>query len=90
MEQPTLTASQHYCEKQETIVRECFLGLKSIVLSVDKNIVHIRKYQIPFFRYKEFNLGFFMGLPKENNVKIERCFLNPPQGEKRPRNDNGS
>jgi hypothetical protein len=52
------TPLEHYYEKQETATRECLLALKMIVLSVDKNIVHIRKYQIPFFRYNEFNLGF--------------------------------
>lgn len=58
MEQHTITALQHYYDKQEKTARECLLALKAIVLSVDENIVHIRKYQIPFFRYKEFNLGF--------------------------------
>lgn len=54
----SLTASEYYYEKQETATRECLLALKAIILSVDKNIVHTRKYQIPFFCYKEFNLGF--------------------------------
>ncbi|WP_299183083.1 DUF1801 domain-containing protein [uncultured Chryseobacterium sp.] len=58
MEEPTITALQHYYDKQETATRECLLALKSIVLSVDENIVHKRKYQIPFFCYNEFNLGF--------------------------------
>jgi hypothetical protein len=58
MENNELTALEYYYEKQETVTRECLLALKTIILSIDKNIVHIRKYQIPFFRYKEFNLGF--------------------------------
>lgn len=49
---------QHYYEKQETATRECLIALKSIVLSVDKNIIHNRKYQIPFFSYCEYSLGF--------------------------------
>lgn len=53
-----LTALENYYEKQDEATRECLLALKSIVLSVDKNIIHKRKYQIPFFCYDEFNLGF--------------------------------
>ena len=40
------------------MIRECLLALKDIILSVDDNITHVRKFQIPFFCYKEFNLGF--------------------------------
>lgn len=58
MEEQTVKALQHYYEKQETATRECLLALKSIVLSVDENIIHKLKYQIPFFCYSEFNLGF--------------------------------
>lgn len=57
-EAQTVNALQHYYEKQETATRECLLALKSIVLSVDENIIHNRKYQIPFFSYCEYNLGF--------------------------------
>jgi hypothetical protein len=58
MEKQTINALQYYYEKQETTTRECLLALKSIVLSVDENIIHKRKYQIPFFCYSEFNIGF--------------------------------
>ena len=54
----TVNTLQHYYEKQETATRECLFALKSIVLSVDENIIHKRKYQIPFFCYNEYNLGF--------------------------------
>ena len=57
-EAQTVNALQHYYEKQETATRECLIALKSIVLSIDSNIIHKRKYQIPFFCYNEFNLGF--------------------------------
>ncbi len=53
-----LSALAHYYEKQEIATRECLLALKSIVLAIDKDIIHKRKYQIPFFCYNEFNLGF--------------------------------
>ncbi|CAL1517390.1 DUF1801 domain-containing protein [Chitinophaga sp. MM2321] len=58
MENSIINPLQHYYEKQETATRECLLALKSIVLSVDENIVYKRKYQIPFFCYNELNLGF--------------------------------
>lgn len=48
----------HYYEKQDAMTRECLLALKSIIMSVDEHIEHVRKYQIPFFTYKGFNLGF--------------------------------
>lgn len=55
---PLHDALGHYYEKQETATRDCLLALKSIVLSIDNGITHKRKYQIPFFCYNEFNLGF--------------------------------
>jgi len=58
MEEQSVNALQHYYEKQETATRECLIALKSIVLTIDSNIIHKRKYQIPFFCYNEFNLGF--------------------------------
>lgn len=53
-----LTALDNYYEKHDLATKECLLALKSIVLSVDENIVHTRKYQIPFFCFNKFNLGF--------------------------------
>ena len=47
-----------YYEKQDPTTRECLFALKAIILTIDANIVHKRKYQIPFFSYKDFNLGF--------------------------------
>lgn len=53
-----LTALDHYYDKQDMTTRECLLALKAIILSIDNNIVHTRKFQIPFFTYNNFNLGF--------------------------------
>ena len=53
-----INALEQYYQKQEPATRECLLALKSLVLSVDQNIVYKRKYQIPFFCYNEMNLGF--------------------------------
>ena len=51
-------ALNHYYEKQDAITRDSLLALKSIVLSVNNHIEHVRKFQIPFFCYKGFHLGF--------------------------------
>lgn len=53
-----LTALEYYYEKQNVPTRECLLALKAIILSLDKNIIHTRKFQIPFFSYNDFSLGF--------------------------------
>jgi hypothetical protein len=54
----SLTALDLYYDKQDIYTRECLLALKSIITSVDPEIVVIRKYQIPFFCYKDFNIAF--------------------------------
>ncbi len=53
-----LTQLDYYYEKQEDTVKECLLALKSIILSVDKNIVHLRKFQIPYFKFKDYGIAF--------------------------------
>ncbi|WP_343634020.1 hypothetical protein [Fluviicola sp.] len=58
MKEDALTALDNYYQKQEPAIKECLLALKFILLSIDEQVVHTRKYQIPFFRYKEFELGF--------------------------------
>lgn len=39
--------------KQEEPVKSCFLALRSIILSLDKNLSSALKYGMPFFCYKE-------------------------------------
>lgn len=58
MKEDALTALDYYYEKQELEIKACLLALKLIILSIDERVVHTRKYRIPFFRYKEFDLGF--------------------------------
>ncbi len=53
-----LTDLDYYYEKQNIATRECLLALKSIILSIDDGILHTKKFQIPYFRFKEFSLGF--------------------------------
>ena len=80
---PTLNS---YYEKQEAMIRECLLALKDIILSVDDNITHVRKYQIPFFCYKEFNLGFLCVHRKKIIVGViedKKILLQPTIGKRR-------
>lgn len=87
MKEATITALEHYYEKQEIMTRECLLALKSILLSVDENIVHFRKYQIPFFRYKKFSIGFLWVYRKKilvGFVEDKKSF--PPTAERKKDN----
>ena len=88
MNKDILTALDHYYEKQELATKECLLALKSIILSVDKNIVHVRKYQIPFFCYNQFKIGFLWIHKKKILIGFveDRKFLS--LSSKRPRKDN--
>ena len=54
----SLAALDHYYDKQDIYTRECLLALKVIIMSVSHKIVPVRKYQIPFFCYDNFNIAF--------------------------------
>lgn len=47
----------YYASKPEPY-QSCLLALRDIILSVDEDIVHERKFQIPFFSYKNKKLGY--------------------------------
>ena len=53
----SLTVLDYY-EKQDIYTRECLFALKQIIMSIDSEIVAIRKYQIPFFCYKGLSIAF--------------------------------
>ncbi len=38
--------------------QSCLLALKQIIMNVDDQIMHVRKYQIPFFYYGKKKLAF--------------------------------
>ena len=80
MNESILNAPDNYYEKQELATKECLLALKSIILSVDKNIVHIRKYRIPFFCYNQFNIGFLWVNRKKILIGFveDKKVLSPP------------
>lgn len=48
----------HYYLKQPEPIRGCLLALRDLILSVDPNINKQRKFQIPFFYYKDKKLAF--------------------------------
>lgn len=47
----------YYLSKPEPY-QSCLLALRDIILSTDPNICHERKFQIPFFTYKNKKLGY--------------------------------
>ncbi len=65
MQEYPLMPLDNYYQKQDADIRECLLALKSIILALDKDITTIRKFQIPYFKYKEFGLGFLWVVRKK-------------------------
>jgi hypothetical protein len=59
------TELQNYYYKQPEPIQGCLLALRDIILDIDKQISHRRKYQIPFFYYKEKSLGFLWVVRKK-------------------------
>lgn len=53
----TRQLENYYLSKPEPY-QSCLLALRHIILSADPAIVHERKFQIPFFIYKEKKLGY--------------------------------
>lgn len=51
------TLESYYLSKPEPY-QSCLLALKDFILHVNPGICHERKFQIPFFMYKEKNLGY--------------------------------
>ncbi len=45
--------------KQEELMRDCLLALKTVILNFDKNITPEFKYKLPFFYYKGRPLCYF-------------------------------
>jgi hypothetical protein len=54
-DQPTLQS--YYLSKPEPY-QSCMLALKDLILNFNTGICHERKFQIPFFTYKEKKLGY--------------------------------
>ena len=48
----------HYYLKQPEPIQGCLLALKDIILGLDTHITQQRKFQIPFFYYKDKKLSY--------------------------------
>ena len=51
------TLEEYYLSKPEPY-QSCLLALRDIILHANSGICHVRKYQIPFFTYKDKKLGY--------------------------------
>jgi hypothetical protein len=51
------TLESYYLSKPEPY-QSCLLALRDIILSANADICHERKFQIPFFTYKDKKLGY--------------------------------
>lgn len=51
------TLDNYYLSKAEPY-QSCLLALRDIVLRANPDICHVRKYQVPFFTYKDKKLGY--------------------------------
>jgi hypothetical protein len=66
----------NYYLKQPEPMQGCLLALKDIILGLDKNITHQRRFQIPFFYYKDKKLSYLwvtkkklqMGFIEDKNI----------------------
>ncbi len=86
MDERRLNPLEHYYDKQNKETKACLLALKSIIMSVDPQILHFKKYQIPFFIYKNFSISFLW----VNKKKILLGFVvdkkaMPQENTKRPK-----
>ncbi len=57
--------------KQPEPIQGCLLALKNFILEIDPNITHQRKFQIPFFYYKDKKLCYLW----VNKKKIQFGFI---------------
>jgi len=76
---------ENYYLKQPEPIQGCLLALKSIILSVDKEISHRRAYQIPVFFYKEKKLAFLWVHRKRLlfGIITDKSLMAPPEGARR-------
>jgi len=51
------TLDNYYLSKPEPY-QSCLLALRDIILNANGGICHVRKFQIPFFTYKDKKLGY--------------------------------
>ena len=75
------TLEEYYLTKPEPY-QSCLLALRAIILHTNPDICHVRKYQIPFFTYKDNKLGYLwlngkklmLGFCVDRKIQVE---INP-------------
>lgn len=80
MEKPK-TLEYYYLSKPEPY-QSCLLALRDLILNANAEICQVRKYQIPFFTYKDKKLGYLwlngkklmLGFCVDRRLQVE---LNP-------------
>ena len=83
MQAPTLES--YYISKPEPY-QGCLLALRDIILRVDAEIIHERKFQIPFFIYRGKKLAY-LWLDRKK-LKMGFCLdksLQQPVGDAKPK-----
>lgn len=80
-----MTKLEEYYSKQPEPVQGSLLALKHIIMSVDKEITHMRIFQISFFLYKDWRLAFLQVYGKKIMFSIvnDRCLQPATKGHKR-------
>lgn len=53
-----MTNLEDYYLKRSEPIQGCLFALKHIIMGVNKEIIHTRIFQIPFFVYKNWRLAF--------------------------------
>lgn len=76
---------ENYYLKHSEPIQGCLLALKSIILSVNKDVSHRRAYQIPFFYYKEKKLAFLWVNRKQLlfGIVTDSSMFEPREGARR-------
>lgn len=73
---------EQYYAKQPEPFQGCLLALKDIILAVSPHITHVRKFQIPFFYYKDKKLCYLWVTRKKLQLGfVEDKKINPPSTE---------
>ena len=58
----------HYYLKQPEPIQGCLLALKDIIMQLDENITQQRRFQIPFFYYKDKKLSYLWVTKKKIQI----------------------
>jgi|HubBroStandDraft_2_1064218.scaffolds.fasta_scaffold163458_2 hypothetical protein len=76
---------ENYYLKQPEPIQSCLLALKSIILSVSKEISQRRMYQIPFFYYRDKKIAFLWVNRKRTlfGIVTDKSILEFPEGTRR-------